>query len=145
MFTDTSITKYYLDNAGCLWQNPTNNSDVLLCGDGTTCSMSVSGASCCNDKGKRAQCPLNMPNMCAEPNACAGGHDYCCETDCTCQGGIRSCKGSAIAPLPAGLHVNRKKTAFGGLTFNSLIRCFLQAVYASVIASIRSVGPEESK
>ena len=39
--------------------------------------------------GRRAKCPPNFPNMCANENACADGKDYCCEQDCSSYGSKR--------------------------------------------------------
>jgi hypothetical protein len=73
----------------CPWLTPTN-SDSMGCNDGFTCDT-PSLFSCCNERGGRAKCPLRSPLMCAQPNACQGGSDYCCETNCDTYGGIRQC------------------------------------------------------
>ena len=77
--------------AGCPWQTSTNRDYVLQCGNGAMCNGEMEGWSCCNDKGKRARCPLNTPHMCATPNECAGGQDHCCAQNC--EEGNRPCSG----------------------------------------------------
>ena len=69
----------------------TAHDDQLQCGDGTLCY----GWSCCRDKGGRERCPPNLPNMCAQENACDEGTTFCCEPascarafDCPVQGCI---------------------------------------------------------
>jgi len=66
--------------------------NVLECGDGTTCKADDNDHAngnwdCCANKGGRAKCPPNYPNMCANPVGCQD--DYCCEKDCSDQGGNR--------------------------------------------------------
>jgi hypothetical protein len=73
----------------CPWLTPTNG-DSMGCNDGTTCDT-PSVNSCCSERGGRAKCPRSTPFMCAQPNACVGGSDYCCETSCDASGGIRLC------------------------------------------------------
>ena len=90
---------------------PTTTTENLLgCADGTTClaagsggfggqlagqqSVSPDGWSCCNDHGGRAQCPPNMPIMCADATGCGDGQANCCaggnsaDADCSSQGGM---------------------------------------------------------
>ncbi len=73
----------------CPWLTPTNNAS-MGCNDGSTCDT-PSAWTCCSGRGGRAKCPLDLPLMCAKPNACAGSSDYCCESDCGEYGGIRQC------------------------------------------------------
>ena len=72
----------------CPWLTSTND-DSMGCNDGSTCTPAFT---CCNERGGRAKCPLDSPLMCAQPNACASGTDYCCEPNtCDAYGGIRQC------------------------------------------------------
>ncbi len=71
----------------CPWLTRTND-DSYGCNDGSTCTAHT----CCNERGGRAKCPLGSPLMCAQPNACASGSDYCCEINCDVYGGIRQCE-----------------------------------------------------
>ena len=69
----------------------------MECGDGTYCNgeKDVERWSCCNNKGGRAKCPKNYPNMC-KSRTCAGNKEYCCQKDGICEekyGGTRMCRG----------------------------------------------------
>jgi hypothetical protein len=48
----------------------------------------------CNDRGGRAKCPREFPEMCAQPRVCAGGLAFCCSVDCKQYGGQRLCAGT---------------------------------------------------
>jgi hypothetical protein len=72
----------------CPWLTPTINGS-MGCNDGSTCD--TPWFSCCSERGGRAKCPLSRPLMCAKPNDCADGSDYCCDTNCDASGGIRQC------------------------------------------------------
>lgn len=67
---------------GCSWAKHTTADFILGCGDGTTCNATKDGWGCCGAHGKRAMCPPNLPNMCANDNDCGGATDHCCEVDC---------------------------------------------------------------
>lgn len=77
----------------CPWESAHSGGDnVLLCANGQSCNGETDGWACCSSKGGRAQCPSNLPVMCAVSNGCAGGSDYCCApTAGTCSGGVRGC------------------------------------------------------
>ena len=82
--------------AECPWIDlgPTDGNNLLGCFDGSFCNGSDEGWSCCNERGGRARCPRNLPNMCITPNECGG--DYCCEVDCMAENGVtnRPCPAS---------------------------------------------------
>ncbi|KAK3287478.1 hypothetical protein CYMTET_5011, partial [Cymbomonas tetramitiformis] len=82
----------------CSWLNHTGIEYVLRCNDGTYCNVlegegEGEGWACCQYRGKRAQCPLNWPTMCARDGACAFNTDYCCDQTCAAsgEGGDRPC------------------------------------------------------
>ena len=57
----------------------------------------------CNEHGQRKRCPGTHPFMCAQPNQCANGTDFCCSTTgCLSQasGGLRTCPGFHPVPPP---------------------------------------------
>ena len=75
------------------------------------------GASCCVKYGGRALCPPTSPNMCATPDACAGGTDFCCESsDCTQSGGLRPCylNVTALGPTASANDVAENAAAASG-------------------------------
>jgi len=73
------------EGSSCSWeQGVVPEEDMFECNDGFRCSASGGAWDCCNGHGGRARCPVNNPVMCARPNACAGGTDYCCDDEATC-------------------------------------------------------------
>ena len=83
----------------CTWSKPTEVDNVMKCNDGSYCSHLADGWICCNDKGGRAKCPQNVPNMCAEKK-CANNMDHCCVIDGICEeyyGGKRPCSSKYYA------------------------------------------------
>ena len=62
-----------------LCRTPTNEDNLLQCGDGTTCDAGAAyegddwenGWNCCANHEGRARCPKNYPLMCATENACS--------------------------------------------------------------------------
>ena len=77
---------------GCEFSRPTNQDNMLMCHDGVYCT----GWRCCESHQGRAQCPQNVPWMCADPTTGGAGNDYSCEfaeADCDNQGGVRQCQG----------------------------------------------------
>eukprot|EP00756_Hemistasia_phaeocysticola_P048721 Hpha_TRINITY_DN23125_c0_g1::TRINITY_DN23125_c0_g1_i1::g.29509::m.29509 len=90
----------------CTWDLPTGTTDMLICIDGYNClTTGLEGTGCCKTHQGRAQCPPNMPVMCANkvctfPVPGTGGAqtytDFCCEvqaSDCNTpsKGGTRQC------------------------------------------------------
>ena len=68
---------------------------MLKCKDGYHCNVDNEGYSCCNERGGRAKCPKNWPNMCVE-KACADKRDHCCASEGVCEerhGGLLPCGG----------------------------------------------------
>jgi len=88
----------------CPWKSHTG-SDKLMCNNREYCD----GWSCCKTKGGRAKCPKSDPIMCAQPNACASGSDYCCEKNCSSKGGERACLIDSETIVPADLRGKREK------------------------------------
>jgi len=74
----TKLERRLVLDRTCPWHSTTEIEDHFECGDFSLCT----GENCCNDHGKRAKCPPNLPHMCAMPNMCADGQDHCCSTDC---------------------------------------------------------------
>jgi len=75
----------------------TGHDNALECMNGDLCvadgdNHDDGSWGCCNenDRGGRAKCPNNYPNMC-NSKTCANGTAYCCEVDCTNFGGKRPC------------------------------------------------------
>jgi hypothetical protein len=58
--------------------------------------------------------------MCAQPNACASGSDYCCEITCDVKGGIRQCGELISGTRHAYLRLSSKAK------FDSISACFWQ-------------------
>ena len=90
--------------AECPWIDlgPTDGNNLLGCFDGSFCNGSDEGWSCCNERGGRARCPRNLPNMCFVPNECGGGTDYCCEGDCMADNGVTNRPCPAEPPYISG-------------------------------------------
>lgn len=76
--------------SACPWLSPTNEDDVMECGDGTRCNGAVDGWSCCSNHNKRTKCPKNNPMMCESPK-CGSLDDRCCRQECTKYQGQRTC------------------------------------------------------
>jgi hypothetical protein len=104
--------------------------DFLTCLDGSKCNPFVNasdgilpsplGWSCCNDHGGRAKCPNSAATprmMCAKPNSCAGGQDYCCnslsEGGCDREGGPRNCLDNLVFKGGAFLEAEAAAQAAG--------------------------------
>ena len=97
----------------CPWSSPTNETDVIECGDGKKrCNVQTdpNGWQCCANHGHLAKCPKNLPLMCPQPtchppctpcpeNCCAG--PYCCAIlGGRCAGsGARPCKNDELPPV----------------------------------------------
>ena len=78
---------FVLVAGSCDWLSDSGERDVLVCGDGSRCNGKTAGWGCCETKGGRKQCPLNIPTMCTS-QTCGGG-DFCCEAECSSKGGER--------------------------------------------------------
>lgn len=65
---------------------------MLVCHDGTRCSVVNGHYDCCDCHGGRAMCPLFSDRMCAY-KGCGNpsSPDYCCQASCEGAGGIRPC------------------------------------------------------
>ena len=86
---------FHIIDLKCTWSMPTAEVDVMKCNDGSYCNIEVAGWPCCNNKGGRAKCPKNYPNMCID-KVCSNNTDHCCAVDGFCEenaGGIRPCLG----------------------------------------------------
>ena len=84
---------------GCPWINnaTSNEHAMLICFDGTQCSLLHDGLGCCDCHQGRAICPPNEPQMCAMKGPDGGGFDYSCRISCA----PRPCDSPPIA-LPPG-------------------------------------------
>ncbi|KAK3259861.1 hypothetical protein CYMTET_31157 [Cymbomonas tetramitiformis] len=93
LMTNANQTEYIFTTEECGWVNHSGYRDELRCMDGHLCAVWTTDESwsCCNEHGGRYQCPPNYPFMCARDNTCAGGTDYCCESDCSKKGLNRPC------------------------------------------------------
>ena len=97
MVSNADWQSYVKEADACPWLTPTTVANQLQCRDGSFC-MGRHGAGsgswgCCDQRGKRAKCPPNLPNMCAQPRASFGRTDFSCEESCDSMGGIRPCPG----------------------------------------------------
>ena len=97
----------------CPWLDAVSTADdVMTCMDGTT--VGAPGApdwSGCNAHGGRGHCPVTSsdatsgPIMCARPNDCGGGSDYCCSSLAAClanHDGARQCEDGRDARVTNG-------------------------------------------
>jgi len=78
--TDKSIV------SECPWLANTGVDNLMECVDGSRCNGKTDGWSCCNSKGGRARCPVNLKEMCEEKTGCGGGKAHCCESSCAFRG-----------------------------------------------------------
>ncbi|CAD7965311.1 unnamed protein product [Amoebophrya sp. A120] len=63
----------------CPWLEGSSRDGYLECNDGSLQQVRGGGWNRCQDRGGRKRCPKNQPVMCAKPNDCVGGTDYCCK------------------------------------------------------------------
>ena len=95
--TPTEILTIFEESEGStcsFMQGAVPQENMLECNDGFRCSTGGGAYDSCGGHGGRARCPVNSPVMCARPNDCAGGTDYCCDDEATCvaeHGGVRQC------------------------------------------------------
>mmetsp|Transcript_12878 Transcript_12878/g.25315 ORF Transcript_12878/g.25315 Transcript_12878/m.25315 type:complete len:411 (+) Transcript_12878:72-1304(+) len=83
--TTSTTTPVKLATKDCPFLTHHDGPDMAMCGDGTFSWTCVK-----DKKGQRKKCPKKWPKMCALLN-CGDKQDYCCQTDCKDQGGLRPC------------------------------------------------------
>ncbi|KAJ9468228.1 hypothetical protein DIPPA_04423 [Diplonema papillatum] len=66
--------------ATCAWLQPTGEDGSCRCEDGVVVDYSQN---CCGEYGGIAQCPRDLPQMCAASVQCGGMH--CCSSDCAAE------------------------------------------------------------
>eukprot|EP00756_Hemistasia_phaeocysticola_P014904 Hpha_TRINITY_DN15370_c4_g1::TRINITY_DN15370_c4_g1_i1::g.87438::m.87438 len=80
----------------CSWQETSGVDHHYKCGDGYVCNTGEQGTCCVNHSGV-ANCPPQLPQMCASPTGCADGSQHCCSesvSGCQSHGGPRACVGT---------------------------------------------------
>lgn len=79
-------------STSCQFTSNSGGYNVMVCKDGSSWDIAFYGWDCCSSHQGRAQCPSNIPIMCADLS-CNG--DHCCDnagtTACNTMGGARLC------------------------------------------------------
>ena len=99
----------------CPWSSPTNETDVIECGDGKKrCNVKTdrNGWQCCANHGHLARCPKNFPLRCPHVTCQNAFPENCCEGSRCCGGlggnyckvhsgvsGARTCKNNQFPPI----------------------------------------------
>jgi len=100
----TSYTVAF-SNSTCPWVDKIRGWSTvkgqLMCSDGSLCNTTDSpavggGDSCCNTRGGRLRCPIDLPYMCDKVGECADAQDRCClalpeNCNTAANNGLRAC------------------------------------------------------